>query len=56
LDFPAVLCPPVLTIHAESTAVGDQFRYSTVVLEKSGQHDFFIMASYNGCVMKTTLH
>lgn len=54
LDLPAVLYPPVLTIHAESTAVGGQLRNSNVILEKPGQHDFFIKASGNGYKMKPT--
>lgn len=44
LDLPTVLYPPVLTIHAESTTVGGQLRNSNVILEKPGQHDFFIKA------------
>lgn len=52
LDLPAVLCPPVITIHAESTTVGGQLSNSNVSLEKPGQHDFFIKASCNSCKME----
>lgn len=48
LDLPTVLYPPVLTIHAKRTAVGGQLRNSNVILEKPGQHDFFIKASCSG--------
>jgi len=44
----------VLTIHAESATVGGQLKNLNVILEKSGQHDFFIRASYDCCTMEAT--